>query len=582
MSSNKNIALQLGEEISSDNNAKQGSLKTTKPQGFRFENLVGLGILSGFIKKKPKALEQIKLFLKKYHNINFVKLTAFAIKPELIKLIPEATYIKYQVVPVEKIGSMLVVAAVDLLPEKIKSSIAYTSGMKVSIILCEGAELTSYGQKLYGSTIVNKSSTATLEAEGKSLALDNAESIELDLKVDSNASESAVIKFISDIIQVAIMENVSDIHFEVYEKIFRVRYRKDGVLLEKVRPPKSIALAAVSRLKIISGMDISEKRKPQDGRLKAKSENGKVVDFRVSALPTLFGEKIVLRLLDKTNLQVDMTKLGFIPSQLEQFQKAVAKPQGIVLVTGPTGSGKTTTLYSAVQTLNTEEKNISTAENPVEFNFEGINQVQVNPAIGFNFSDALRAFLRQDPEIIMIGEIRDLETAEIAYKASSTGHLVLSTLHTNDAPSSVSRLLDMGIPGYIVADSTSVIVAQRLVRTNCKFCLVAEEVNEQVLLSVGVKEKNLNQFKNLKKGRGCVRCNQTGFSGRSAVFEVLEFTSVLKKALIEGVKGDAFKKIALAEGFISLRQHALEKLAKGITTVREVLRVTIGDDEESM
>ncbi|MBE8221209.1 MAG: Flp pilus assembly complex ATPase component TadA [Bdellovibrionales bacterium] len=580
MSSKKDIILQSGDESAFRESSNSNNLKSSDQGGFNFDNLVGLGILSGFIKKKPKSLEQIQSFLKKYHNINFVKLSSFSVKPELTKLLSEAVYIKYKVVPVEKIGSMLVVAAADLLPEKIKSSLAYTSGVKVSIILSEEEEIKAYAKSLYGNSI--DASSSTLEEEGKSLGINSNSESALDLQVENNASESAVIKFVNDIIQTAIMEDVSDIHVEIYEKTFRIRYRKDGVLLEKVRPPKNIALAVVSRFKIISGMDISEKRKPQDGRIKAKSSDGRIIDFRVSAMPTLFGEKIVLRLLDKTNLQVDMTQLGFMPSQLKKFQDAIAQPQGIVLVTGPTGSGKTTTLYSAVQALNTEEKNISTAENPVEFNFEGINQVQVNPVIKFNFSDALRAFLRQDPEIIMIGEIRDLETAEISYKASSTGHLVLSTLHTNDAPSSVTRLLDMGIPGYIVADSTSLIIAQRLVRTNCKFCLVAETVDDKILLEIGVKEKELDNFKDLKKGRGCARCNQTGLSGRNAVFEVLEFTNVLKQALMKGVKGYEFKKLALQNGFLTLRQHALIKLSQGITTVAEVLRVTISDNEENV
>lgn len=575
MASKKNIVLQ------SDVEGAAGKLSNIVFKGFKFENLVGVGVLSGLIKEKKVAFEQIKVFLKKHHNISFVKLSAFSIKPELVKFLSDAFYMKYKVVPVEKMGTILVVAAADLLPEKIKSSLAYAAGIKVSVILAEEEEISSYGQKLYGNT-ESSSSEKNLEAEGQALGLESSEAVALDLRVDSNASESAVIKFVNDIIQSAILEDVSDIHVELYEKTFRIRYRKDGILMEKVRPPRSIALAVISRFKIISSMDISEKRKPQDGRIKAKSEDGRIIDFRVSALPTLFGEKIVLRLLDKTNLEVDMTQLGFMSEQLEKFQNAIGQSQGIVLVTGPTGSGKTTTLYSAVQELNTVEKNISTAENPVEFNFEGINQVQVNPIINFTFADALRAFLRQDPEIIMIGEIRDLETAEIAYKASSTGHLVLSTLHTNDAPSSVSRLLDMGIPGYIIADATSLIVAQRLVRVNCKFCLSKEEVSEKILLDIGVKKKDLDQFTNLQKGRGCVRCNQTGLSGRNAVFEVLEFTTILKKALIEGIKGYEFKKLALEEGFMTLRQHALLKLSQGITTVGEVLRVTMSDDEESI
>lgn len=579
MSSNKGIIFQSKNDGALEQKLNANNLKEANPKDLQFKNLVGIGVLSGFIKKQPKIFEQIKIFLKKYHNISFVTLSGFAVKKELIKFVPEAIYMKYKVIPVQKIGNMLVIASSDLLSEKIKSSLSHIAGAKVSIILSEESEVEAHGKALYGNSI---DSSSALEAEGQALNLTGGGAATLDLKMESNASESAVIKFVNDIIQTAIIEDVSDIHIEIYEKIFRIRYRKDGVLLEKVRPPKNIALAVVSRFKIISGMDISEKRKPQDGRIKAKSEDGRIIDFRVSALPTLFGEKIVLRLLDKSNLQVDMAQLGFMPSQLEKFQNAITQAQGIVLVTGPTGSGKTTTLYSAVLELNTEDKNISTAENPVEFNFEGINQVQINPAIKFNFSDALRAFLRQDPEIIMIGEIRDLETAEISYKASSTGHLVLSTLHTNDAPSSVTRLLDMGIPGYIVADSTSIIVAQRLVRINCKFCLVTEKINEKVLLSIGVKKEELDKFNNLKKGKGCARCNQTGFVGRNAIFEVLEFTNTLKKALMNGTKGYEFKKLALEGDFVTLRQHALLKLSQGITTMGEVLRVTVADNEDGV
>ncbi|MCB0363290.1 MAG: Flp pilus assembly complex ATPase component TadA, partial [Bdellovibrionales bacterium] len=375
----------------------------------------------------------------------------------------------------------------------------------------------------------------------------------------------------------AIKLRASDIHVEPYEKRFRVRFRVDGVLHEKTQPPPGTAIAVISRIKIISKMDIGERRRAQDGRLKVRLRNGKEIDFRVNSVPTLFGEKIVLRLLDKSNLQVDMTKLGMDDEQLKLFKSAIHLPQGMTLVTGPTGSGKTTTLYSALSELNESTRNISTAEDPVEFNLDGINQVQANADIGLGFSEILRAFLRQDPEVIMLGEIRDLETANIAFKAASTGHLVISTLHTNDAPASVSRLLDMGVPGFMVAEATSLIVAQRLMRKICSNCIVDTRIDPEVLLSLGVKPEEIDSFKDLKKGEGCGECNGTGLKGRVAIYEMMPMSLAMREAILKGVTPTEMKQSAIAAGMMTLRASALKKLKLGMTTVQEVLNSSVGD-----
>jgi type IV pilus assembly protein PilB len=393
--------------------------------------------------------------------------------------------------------------------------------------------------------------------------------------LENQAGEAPVVKLCNAILLSAIKKKASDIHVEPYEKSFRVRFRIDGILQEEVRPPLKLRNAITSRLKIMASLDIAERRLPQDGRIKLKIGTNKEMDFRVSVLPTLFGEKIVMRLLDKSNLQLDMTKLGFDQRPLDEFKVAIKKPYGMVLVTGPTGSGKTTTLYSALSELNTIDRNISTAEDPVEFNLHGINQVQMHEDIGLNFATALRAFLRQDPNIIMVGEIRDFETAEIGVKAALTGHLVLSTLHTNDAPS-MSRLLNMGIEPFLVTASVNLVLAQRLARRICSDCKIPDEKHPEALAKMGMTEDQIRKV-TVMKGRGCNTCNNTGYKGRVALYEVMPFTDPLKELVLQGASAAEIKTEMIRGGVQSLRMAGLAKILEGMTTPEEILRTTVDD-----
>jgi type IV pilus assembly protein PilB len=400
--------------------------------------------------------------------------------------------------------------------------------------------------------------------------------IDLEKLVDEG-EEAPVIRLVNIILTDAIKRGASDIHIEPYEREYRVRYRVDGILYEVMNPPPKLKEAIASRVKILAKMDIAEKRLPQDGRIKIKMKlAGKVkeLDYRVSVLPTLFGEKIVCRLLDKDNLMLDMTKLGFEKDSLLKFEKAILRPWGMVLVTGPTGSGKTNTLYSALSRINTPETNIMTAEDPVEFNLPGINQVQMKDQIGLNFAAALRSFLRQDPNIILVGEIRDFETAEIAVKASLTGHLVLSTLHTNDAPSTINRLMNMGIEPYLVATSVVLIAAQRLIRRVCSGCKGPSEVAPQVLVSLGFTAEDAKAVQ-VMKGRGCEKCNNTGYKGRVALVEVLEISEEIRELILSGASSIEIKRKGLEEGMVSLRRSGLQKIKDGLTSIEEVVRETV-------
>jgi type IV pilus assembly protein PilB len=386
-----------------------------------------------------------------------------------------------------------------------------------------------------------------------------------------------VVRLVNLILTDALKRGASDIHVEPYEKSYRVRFRIDGVLSEVMNPPMKLKEAIASRLKILAKLDIAEKRLPQDGRIKIKMKyQGKLkeLDFRVSTIPTMHGEKIVMRLLDKDNLMLDMTKLGFEKGSLKGFEEAIFKPYGMVLVTGPTGSGKTNTLYSALQRINTPEVNIMTAEDPVEFQLPGINQVQMKESIGLNFAAALRSFLRQDPNIVLVGEIRDFETAEIAIKAALTGHLVLSTLHTNDAPATINRLMNMGIEPFLVATSVNLIAAQRLIRRICQNCKQEEDVPVQALLNVGFSETEAPQIQ-LYKGRGCEQCNQRGYKGRVGLFEVMDVTEDIRELVLSGASAVELRRRALEEGMIGLRQSGLQKIRDGVTTIEEVVRETV-------
>jgi type IV pilus assembly protein PilB len=401
---------------------------------------------------------------------------------------------------------------------------------------------------------------------------------EVDVSSLERATEDApVVKLVNLILTDAIKKKASDIHIEPYERTFRVRYRIDGVLYEVMKPPLKLKNAITSRVKIMAELDIAERRLPQDGRIKIKLGGGKDMDYRVSVLPTLFGEKIVMRLLDKSNLQLDMTKLGYEPDALERFQHEIHKPFGMCLVTGPTGSGKTVSLYSALSELNKTTENISTAEDPVEFNFAGINQVQMHEDIGLNFAAALRSFLRQDPDIIMIGEIRDFETAEIGVKAALTGHLVLSTLHTNDAPSTINRLLNMGIEPFLVASAVNLITAQRLARRVCGECKVVDDIPVKALVDAGVPEEEAKEYV-CYKGAGCPKCNGTGYKGRVGFYQVMPMLEPLRELILNGANTAEIKRESMRLGVKTMRQSGLTKVKEGVTSLEEVLRCTVSDD----
>jgi type IV pilus assembly protein PilB len=407
-------------------------------------------------------------------------------------------------------------------------------------------------------------------------AVDNIEVIETAQMDEGGEIEGPIIKIVNGILIKAIKLGASDIHFEPYERIFRVRYRLDGVLRREMALPNKIRNAIVSRLKIMAKLDIAEKRLPQDGRIKLRLGKGREMDFRVSTVPILFGEKVVLRLLDKSALQLDLTKLGFEQSSLEDLEKAIHKPVGMILVTGPTGSGKTTTLYSVLSELNKESENIMTAEDPVEYNFMGINQVQMHEDIGLTFASSLRSFLRQDPDIIMVGEIRDFETAQIAIQAALTGHLVLSTVHTNDAPGTVSRLIDMGIEPFLISSSVIMILAQRLIRKICSECREQIKVHPQLLIDLGVPADEAKTF-NVSKGKGCAICSGTGYKGRVGLYEVMPMKEEVKELVLSRSSSSEIKKEAMRLGMKTLRQSGIHKVKEGLTTIEEVLRATMDD-----
>lgn len=405
---------------------------------------------------------------------------------------------------------------------------------------------------------------------------DGGANVEIIDQMSGDLSDAPIVKYVNAIMVDAIRRRVSDIHFEPYEKRYRVRYRIDGNLIETSSPPAGTAAAIASRLKIMSKLDIAERRRPQDGRLKVRTAKGQEMDFRVSVMPTLWGEKIVLRLLDKANLQLDMTKLGFEEDDLKLFKDNVNLPQGMVLITGPTGSGKTNTIYSALAELNKPDVNISTAEDPVEFNLEGINQVQMHNDIGLTFSSALKTFLRQDPDIILVGEIRDLETAEIAFKAASTGHLVVSTLHTNDAPSTIIRLTEMGVASYIITSTVNLVVAQRLVGKICENCKVPVDVPAQTIINLGVHPNEVGDYK-VFKGRGCSSCNGRGIKGRTAIFELMLMNEKMREAILKGATTGQLRYLAREQGMKTLRRSALLKLKRGHTTIEEVVNASVKD-----
>jgi len=482
---------------------------------------------------------------------------------------------KYSLVPVNRAGSTLIVAVSDPSNLFAIEDIKFMTSYNVEMVVASESDIRGAIDKYYDQS-------ASLADVMDNLDMEDLELVDTEETVDVSSLEKAtedapVVKLVNLILMDAIRKKASDIHVEPYEKTFRVRYRIDGVLYEVMKPPMKLKNAITSRIKIMAELDIAERRLPQDGRIKIKLGGGKDMDYRVSCLPTLFGEKIVLRLLDKSNLQTDLTKLGYEPDALAHFKREIHKPFGMVLVTGPTGSGKTVSLYSALTELNKVTENISTAEDPVEFNFAGINQVQMHEDIGLNFAAALRSFLRQDPDIIMIGEIRDFETAEIAVKAALTGHLVLSTLHTNDAPATINRLLNMGIEPFLVASAVNLITAQRLARRVCSDCKEQEDIPVQALIDAGVTPEEAPEFV-CYRGKGCPVCSNTGYKGRVGFYQVMPMLEPIRELILNGANTAEIKRESMRLGIKTMRQSGLTKLKEGVTSLEEVLRVTVADD----
>jgi type IV pilus assembly protein PilB len=569
-------------------------------------NLVKLGVITDDV---------ITAVLSRQYGVPSVNLDLFQIDEDVIKIIPQEVALKYCVLPVSKVGATLTVAMSDPTNVYAMDDIKFMTGYGIEPVIASEASIQSAVGKYYtGSTQIEEFDAAAFESKNGSKNGKNGTKLkatgerlsdsdlnvdlgsmdfshhdgeefeiveqneEIDLNTLIHQSEDApVVRLVNVLMVDSLRRGASDIHVEPYEKDFRIRFRIDGLLYDVMHPPMRLRDPLISRLKIMAKLDIAEKRLPQDGRIKIKvkiDERSRELDFRVSTLPTLFGEKVVLRLLDKDKLMLDMAKLGFEAESLEKFQRNISKPYGMVLVTGPTGSGKTNTLYSALQSLNTTDTNIMTAEDPVEFNLEGINQVQMKEQIGLNFAAALRSFLRQDPNIILVGEIRDFETAEIAIKAALTGHLVLSTLHTNDAPSTISRLVNMGIEPFLVATSVNIIQAQRLIRRICKDCKEEVHFPPEGLVEIGFTPEEAQTVK-MYRGRGCETCLRTGYKGRVGLYEVMEVTDELRELIIIGASALELRKKAMELGMLTLRESGLAKLREGITTVEEVVKETV-------
>lgn len=527
----------------------------------------------GFLKES-----QILRAVEKAYQVPGVDVTTFEIDGSVTSLLKRDICEKHLLIPLQKAGQTLVVAFSDPSNIMVREDLRFLTKMKIQPVVGTGSAIQGAIEKYYGGSLglkpmdVGASGLDVMEEEFDFVGTNTTEVIDQ----EGVGNDAPIVKFVNAVMADAIRKKVSDIHFEPYEKRYRVRFRIDGNLVEATAPPAGTGAAIASRIKIMSKLDIAEKRRPQDGRLKVRTTKGKEMDFRVSVLPCIWGEKVVLRLLDKSNLQLDMTKLGFEEDDLRIFKSNINLPQGMVLITGPTGSGKTNTIYSALSDLNKADVNISTAEDPVEFNLEGINQVQMNPDIGLNFSSALKSFLRQDPDIVLVGEIRDYETAEIAFKAASTGHLVVSTLHTNDAPATIIRLTEMGVAPYIITSTVNLVVAQRLVGKICENCKAPIEVPPQTLINLGVNPAEVKDYV-LFKGRGCTTCNGTGVKGRTAIFELMSMTEKMKEAILKGASTGQLRYLAREQGMKTLRRSALLKLKRGQTTIEEVLNASVKD-----
>jgi type IV pilus assembly protein PilB len=548
-------------------------------QASKFQKETNCRLGSALVKLGFLSDEDVTNFLSRQYGVPAINLSYFEIDAAVVKLIPFETAKRYQILPLSRVGASLTIAMVDPTNVFAMDDIKFMTGFNIEPVVASESSINEGIEKAYGTN--NQEELETVMQSMTDLDADvelQSEEQEMELAdLERAADEAPIVKLVNLVLTDAVKRGASDIHMEPYEKEFRVRFRIDGVLQSIMTPPLKLKDAITSRVKIMSKLDISEKRLPQDGRIMLKMAIGgkkKQLDFRVSTLPTLWGEKIVMRLLDKENLRLDMTKLGFEAESLVKFEKAILKPYGMVLVTGPTGSGKTNTLYSSIARLNQPDTNIMTAEDPVEFQLQGVNQVQMKEQIGLNFAAALRAFLRQDPNIILVGEIRDFETAEIAIKAALTGHLVLSTLHTNGAPETITRLMNMGIEPFLVATSVHLICAQRLVRRICKDCAEVMEVPYQTLLEEGYTPEEAKTVK-IQKGRGCGTCNNTGYKGRTGLYEVMEVDEEIKELVLVGASAVELKKKAIERGMFTLRRSGLIKVAAGMTTLEEVARETI-------
>jgi type IV pilus assembly protein PilB len=518
---------------------------------------------------------EITNFLSSQYKLPSINLDEYEIETDVIKLVSKEVCEKHKIIPVSRSGSALIVAMADPTNLNATDDVKFLTGFNVEPVVCSEGAIQAAIERYYSAGPSYEEVMADFGVGDEDIDFsDSTEEVNV-LELEKASEDAPVVRLVNVVLLNAIRKGASDIHIEPYEKKMRVRYRIDGVLHEEMTPPLKLKNAISSRLKIMSMLDIAERRLPQDGRIKLKLGRDREMDFRVSVLPTMWGEKIVMRLLDKGNLQLDMAKLGFDPKPLMDFKWAIGQPWGMVLVTGPTGSGKTTTLYSALSDLNQPDVNISTAEDPVEYNLHGINQVQMHDEIGLNFAMSLRSFLRQDPDIIMVGEIRDFETAEIAVKAALTGHLVLSTLHTNDAPATISRLLNMGVEPFLITASVNLVLAQRLARKICVDCKQQVPVDAEILREVGFDESQITPT--IAKGVGCTTCNGSGYKGRVALYEVMRFDDTLKEMVLQGASAAELKTAAIRGGMVTLRMSGIKKCMDGITSTDEIVRVTMAD-----
>jgi type IV pilus assembly protein PilB len=598
------LAERLGELLVKKNYITPDQLKKAlEDQSLKGGRLESALIRLGYIKE-----DELLSFLSAQYRVPSIKISKIEVNPNVIKLIPSSISKKYFVIPINRVGPKLTLAMADPSNIIVIDEIKFMTGFNVEPVVASETEIIDAIKKYYGGgggvagkgTVSFEATDYTLEEDKAAPtdggvmidddfvdvddfdalvhgAVDNVEVIDTQLQLDETGDiEGPIIKIVNGILIKAIKLGASDIHFEPYEKTFRVRYRVDGVLRRDMLLPMQIRNAIISRLKIMAKLDIAEKRLPQDGRIKLRMAKGREMDFRVSSLPVLFGEKVVLRLLDKAALQLDMTKLGFEEDSLAEFENAIHRPVGMILVTGPTGSGKTTTLYSALSELNKETENIMTAEDPIEYNFMGINQVQMHEEIGLTFASALRSFLRQDPDIIMVGEIRDFETAQIGVQSALTGHLVLSTVHTNDAPGTITRLIDMGIEPFLISSAVILILAQRLIRKICMDCREPIKPSPQLLIDLGVPPDEVKSF-TVYKGKGCTICNGTGYKGRLGLYEVMTMKEEIKELVLARASASEIKKEAIRSGMKTLRQSGMTKIKDGMTTIEEILRSTMED-----